>query len=79
MVAARSMDALDRVVLDVRSDGGEADTVALDLAAPASIRAVIDHAFNNGAVLQQPGPLDSTTTTTSTSTSRSTSVGAGLR
>jgi NAD(P)-dependent dehydrogenase (short-subunit alcohol dehydrogenase family) len=71
VLAARSTDALDRVVAEVRADGGVADAVALDLADRASIRAAIDRveqlhgrldgAFNNGAAIQhQPGPLDTT-------------------
>jgi len=70
VLAARSSDALDAVVAAVRADGGTADAVALDLADPASIRAAVDRvdalhgrldgAFNNGAAIQQPGPLDTT-------------------
>lgn len=70
VLAARSTDALDRVVKDIRSHGGVADAVALDLADRASIRAAVDRvgdlhgrldgAFNNGAAGQQPGPLDTT-------------------
>ena len=70
VLAARSADALDRVVAEVRADGGIADAVALDLADRASIRAAVDRveklhgrldgAFNNGAAIQQPGPLDTT-------------------
>ena len=70
VLAARSADALDRVVAEVRADGGVADAVALDLADRASIRAAVDRveelhgrldgAFNNGAAIQQPGPLDTT-------------------
>ncbi|MFI0898475.1 SDR family NAD(P)-dependent oxidoreductase [Streptomyces sp. NPDC020983] len=72
VLAARSTDALDRIVTEVRADGGVADAVALDLADRAGIRAAVDRveelhgrldgAFNNGAVgQQQPGPLDATT------------------
>jgi NAD(P)-dependent dehydrogenase (short-subunit alcohol dehydrogenase family) len=71
VLAARSTDALDRLVTEVRAQGGVADAVALDLADPASIRAAVhrveelhgrlDGAFNNGAALQrEPGPLDTT-------------------
>jgi NAD(P)-dependent dehydrogenase (short-subunit alcohol dehydrogenase family) len=70
VLAARSTEALDRVVDDVRAAGGIADAVAMDLADPASIRAAVarveerhgrlDGAFNNGATIQQPGPLDTT-------------------
>ncbi|GIH23554.1 short-chain dehydrogenase [Acrocarpospora phusangensis] len=71
VLAARSTDALDRVVREIRADGGVADAVALDLADRAGIRAAVDRveelhgrldgAFNNGAAIQQPGPLDTTT------------------
>lgn len=71
MLAARSTDALDRIVSEVRADGGVADAVTLDLADRAGIRAAVDRveevhgrldgAFNNGAAIQQPGPLDTTT------------------
>ncbi len=71
VLAARSTDALDGVVTDIRSAGGTADAVALDLADADSIRAAVtrvdelhgrlDGAFNNGAAIQQPGPLDTTT------------------
>jgi len=70
VLAARSADALDRVAAEVRDDGGVADAVAVDLADRASIRAAVgrveelhgrlDSAFNNGAAIQHPGPLDST-------------------
>ena len=70
VLAARSTDALQRVVTEVRADGGVADAVTLDLADRASVRAAVerveelhgrlDGAFNNGAAIQQPGPLDST-------------------
>ncbi|MBB3674735.1 NAD(P)-dependent dehydrogenase (short-subunit alcohol dehydrogenase family) [Modestobacter versicolor] len=71
VLAARSTDALDRVVAEVRADGGVADAVALDLADRASVRAAVDRAeelhgrldgaFNNGAAIQRrPGPLDTT-------------------
>ena len=70
VLAGRSADALDRIVAEVRADGGVADAVPLDLADRASIRAAVDRveelhgrldgAFNNGAAIQQPGPLDTT-------------------
>ena len=70
VLAARSEGALDKVVAEVRADGGVADAVPLDLADPDSVRTAIgqveelhgrlDGAFNNGAVVQQPGPLDAT-------------------
>ncbi|MEU3333978.1 SDR family oxidoreductase [Streptomyces sp. NPDC006668] len=70
VLAARGTDALERIVKEIRAEGGTADAVTLDLADPASIRAAVDRveelhgrldgAFNNGAVIQQPGPLDTT-------------------
>jgi NAD(P)-dependent dehydrogenase (short-subunit alcohol dehydrogenase family) len=70
VLAARSIDALRRIVAEVRACGGVADAVTLDLADRASIRAAVDHieqlhgrldgAFNNGAAIQRPGPLDTT-------------------
>ncbi|MEU2866923.1 SDR family NAD(P)-dependent oxidoreductase [Streptomyces mirabilis] len=71
VLAARSTDALDRIVTEIRADGGVADAVTLDLADGASIRAAVDRvqelhgrldgAFNNGAVPQQQfGPVDAT-------------------
>ena len=70
VLAARSAAALDRVVSEVRADGGVADAVTVDLADRASIRAAVDRvaqlhgrldgAFNNGAAIQPPGPLDTT-------------------
>ena len=57
VLAARGTDALDRVVKEIRAEGGRADAVTMDLADPASIRAAVDHvdklhgrldgAFNN--------------------------------
>ncbi|GGN64080.1 short-chain dehydrogenase [Streptomyces albiflavescens] len=71
VLAARSTDALERIVTEIRADGGVADAVTMDLADRASIRAAVDRveelhgrldgAFNNGAVIQQPGPVDATT------------------
>lgn len=70
VLAARSTDALDRLVTGIRAEGGVADAVPVDLADRASIRAAVDRveelhgrldgAFNNGAVIQQPGALDTT-------------------
>jgi NAD(P)-dependent dehydrogenase (short-subunit alcohol dehydrogenase family) len=70
VLAARSTEALERIVTEVRADGGVADAVPVDLADRASIRAALDRveelhgrldgAFNNGAAIQQPGPLDTT-------------------
>ena len=70
VLAARGTEALDKVVAEVRADGGVADAVALDLADRAAIREAVDRveqlhgrldgAFNNGAAIQHPGPLDAT-------------------
>ncbi|MFI5906939.1 SDR family NAD(P)-dependent oxidoreductase [Dactylosporangium sp. NPDC051541] len=70
VLAARGLDALNGLVEQIRAGGGVADAVALDLADRASIRAGVervaelhgrlDGAFNNGAVVQRPGPLDAT-------------------
>jgi len=71
VLAARNSDALDRIVSEIRADGGIADAVPLDLADRASIRAAVarvddmhgrlDGAFNNGAAgQQQVGPLGDT-------------------
>ncbi|MCA2183195.1 SDR family oxidoreductase [Nonomuraea glycinis] len=70
VLAARSTEALQKIVTEIRAEGGVADAVTLDLADRASIRAAVDRveelhgrldgAFNNGAAIQQPGPLDTT-------------------
>ncbi len=70
VAGARSTDALSRIVAEIRADGGVADMVPVDLADRASIRAAVDRvgelhgrldgAFNNGAAIQHPGPLDTT-------------------
>jgi NAD(P)-dependent dehydrogenase (short-subunit alcohol dehydrogenase family) len=70
VLAARGTSALDRIVAEVRAGGGVADAVRVDLADRASIRAAVgrvgqlhgrlDGAFNNGAAIQRPGPLDTT-------------------
>jgi NAD(P)-dependent dehydrogenase (short-subunit alcohol dehydrogenase family) len=70
VLAARGTAALDQVVTEVRASGGVADAVTMDLADRASVRAAVGHveklhgrldgAFNNGAAIQRPGPLDST-------------------
>jgi NADP-dependent 3-hydroxy acid dehydrogenase YdfG len=70
VLAARSTDALERIAKEIRTGGGAADAVTLDLADRASIRAAVDQveklhgrldgAFNNGGVNQQPGPLGTT-------------------
>jgi NAD(P)-dependent dehydrogenase (short-subunit alcohol dehydrogenase family) len=71
VLASRSTDALERIVAEIRDGGGTADAVTMDLADAASIRAAVeavetrhgrlDGAFNNGATIQQPGPLQDTT------------------
>jgi NAD(P)-dependent dehydrogenase (short-subunit alcohol dehydrogenase family) len=70
VLAARSTGALQQIVTEIRARGGVADAVRVDLADRASIRAAVDRAgelhgrldgaFNNGAAIQQPGPLDTT-------------------
>ncbi|MGW1713826.1 SDR family NAD(P)-dependent oxidoreductase [Streptomyces sp. NPDC002156] len=70
VLAARSTKALDDLVTEIRADGGVADAVTLDLADRTSVRAAVDRveelhgrldgAFNNGATIQRPGPLDTT-------------------
>jgi NAD(P)-dependent dehydrogenase (short-subunit alcohol dehydrogenase family) len=70
VLAARGTSALRQIVAEVRAEGGVADAVTVDLAERASIRAAVDRvdelhgrldcAFNNGAAIQQPGPLDTT-------------------
>ncbi|MFD2796455.1 SDR family NAD(P)-dependent oxidoreductase [Promicromonospora vindobonensis] len=71
VLAARSTATLDRIVTDIRADGGTADAVTVDLADRDSIRAAVsrveelhgrlDGAFNNGGTMQQQtGPLDTT-------------------
>jgi NAD(P)-dependent dehydrogenase (short-subunit alcohol dehydrogenase family) len=71
VLAARNTTALDSLVTQIRTTGGTADSVAMDLSDHASIRAAVDRveelhgrldgAFNNGGVNQQNvGPLDTT-------------------
>ncbi|MEV6235868.1 SDR family oxidoreductase [Lentzea sp. NPDC051838] len=70
VLAARSREPLDLLVKEIRTAGGVADAVTMDLADRASIRAAVDRveelhgrldgAFNNGATIQHPGPLDTT-------------------
>ncbi len=72
VLAARGTDALDRVVTEIRAEGGAADAVTVDLADRASVRTAVDRveqlhgrldgAFNNGAVPQRGfGPVETTT------------------
>jgi NAD(P)-dependent dehydrogenase (short-subunit alcohol dehydrogenase family) len=68
MLAARTRDELAAVADEVRAAGGEAAYVVCDLADPSSISAAIhrtveefgrlDVAFNNGATIQVPGPVE---------------------
>ncbi|MGW1346072.1 SDR family NAD(P)-dependent oxidoreductase [Kribbella sp. NPDC002412] len=68
LLAARTEAQLKAVTEEIRAWGGIADYVVCDLADTASIRAAIDRAvdlygrldiaFNNGAAIQQPGPMD---------------------
>jgi NAD(P)-dependent dehydrogenase (short-subunit alcohol dehydrogenase family) len=70
VLAARGTDALQRIVSEIRAGGGVADAVTVDLSDRTSIRAAVDRvdelhgrldgAFNNGAAIQRPGPLDTT-------------------
>ncbi|MCU1529466.1 MAG: Short-chain dehydrogenase/reductase [Frondihabitans sp.] len=71
LLAARNTAALDTLVAQIRTTGGTADAVAMDLSDRANIRAAVDRveqlhgrldgAFNNGGVNQQHvGPLDTT-------------------
>lgn len=72
VLASRGIEALEKLVGEIRADGGVADAVQIDLADRASVRAAVarveelhgrlDGAFNNGAAIQTaPGPLDTTT------------------
>ncbi|MEV6286093.1 SDR family oxidoreductase [Kribbella sp. NPDC051770] len=71
VLAARGIEALEKIVAEIRADGGVADAVQLDLADSASVRTAVDRAhelhgrldgaFNNAAAIQsRPGPLDTT-------------------
>ena len=70
VLAARSTAALEKIAAEIRADGGVAEAVTVDLADRDSIRTAVgradelhgrlDGAFNNGAAIQQPGPLDTT-------------------
>jgi NAD(P)-dependent dehydrogenase (short-subunit alcohol dehydrogenase family) len=71
VLAARSTGALDALVDEIRTQGGTADAVAMDLADRADIRAAVerveerhgrlDGAFNNAGINQREmGPLDTT-------------------
>jgi len=68
MLAARSEDELAAVTGQIRSAGGEATHVRCDLADPRSVATAVgrtveefgrlDLAFNNGATIQTPGPVE---------------------
>ncbi|WBO68384.1 glucose 1-dehydrogenase [Streptomyces camelliae] len=68
LLAARTEAQLKAVTEEIRAAGGTADFVVCDLAEPESVRAAVDRAvglhgrldiaFNNGATIQRPGPLD---------------------
>jgi NAD(P)-dependent dehydrogenase (short-subunit alcohol dehydrogenase family) len=68
VLAARTEAQLKAVTEEIRAAGGTADYVLCDLADGDSVRAAVDRtvelygrldiAFNNGATIQPPGPLD---------------------
>ncbi|UBU09225.1 SDR family NAD(P)-dependent oxidoreductase [Nonomuraea gerenzanensis] len=68
LLAARTQAQLKEVTEEVRAAGGTAAYVVCDLADPDSVRAAVDRAvelygrldvaFNNGAAITPPGPLD---------------------
>ncbi|MFE1959351.1 SDR family NAD(P)-dependent oxidoreductase [Streptomyces sp. NPDC059479] len=68
LLAARTEAQLKAVTEEVRAAGGIADHVVCDLADAASVRAAVDRAvdlygrldiaFNNGATIVPPGPMD---------------------
>jgi NAD(P)-dependent dehydrogenase (short-subunit alcohol dehydrogenase family) len=68
MLAARTEAQLKAVTEEVRADGGTADWVVCDLADAVSVRTAVDAAvqvygrldvaFNNGAAIIPPGPMD---------------------
>jgi NAD(P)-dependent dehydrogenase (short-subunit alcohol dehydrogenase family) len=68
LLAARTEAQLKTVTEEVRAEGGVADYVVCDLADSSAVRAAVDRtvelygrldvAFNNGATIQQPGPMD---------------------
>ncbi|EFL22448.1 short-chain dehydrogenase/reductase family oxidoreductase [Streptomyces himastatinicus ATCC 53653] len=68
LLAARTEDQLKAVAEEIRAAGGTADHMVCDLADAASVRAAVDRtverygrldvAFNNGATITPPGPLD---------------------
>ncbi|MFF3752562.1 SDR family NAD(P)-dependent oxidoreductase [Streptomyces sp. NPDC002018] len=68
LLAARTETQLKAVTTEIRAAGGTADHVVCDLADAASVRAAVDRAvdlygrldvaFNNGATIVPPGPMD---------------------
>jgi NAD(P)-dependent dehydrogenase (short-subunit alcohol dehydrogenase family) len=68
LLAARTEPQLKTVTDQIRADGGTADHVVCDLADPADVCAAVDRcvelfgrldvAFNNGATITPPGPID---------------------
>ncbi|MFJ5306632.1 SDR family NAD(P)-dependent oxidoreductase [Streptomyces sp. NPDC088350] len=68
LLAARTEAQLKTVTEEIREAGGTADHVVCDLADAAGVRAAVDRtvdlygrldvAFNNGAAIQRPGPMD---------------------
>ncbi|MFD8916059.1 SDR family NAD(P)-dependent oxidoreductase [Streptomyces sp. NPDC059575] len=70
LLAARTEDQLKAVTEEITADGGTAAYTVCDLADADSVRAAVRHAvdtygrldvaFNNGATIQHPGPLDRT-------------------
>ncbi|MEV0469309.1 SDR family NAD(P)-dependent oxidoreductase [Streptomyces prunicolor] len=68
LLAARTEAQLKTVTEGIREAGGTADYVVCDLADATSVRAAVDRtvdlygrldvAFNNGATIQRPGPMD---------------------
>ncbi len=68
LLAARTEEQLKAVTEQVRAAGGTAEYVLCDLADAASVRAAVDRtvevygrldvAFNNGATIVPPGPMD---------------------
>jgi NAD(P)-dependent dehydrogenase (short-subunit alcohol dehydrogenase family) len=68
LLAARTEAQLKTVTEEIRAAGGTAEYVVCDLAEATSVRAAVDRAvnlygrldtaFNNGATIQRPGPMD---------------------
>ncbi len=68
LLAARTEQQLAAVTEQIRAAGGDADYAICDLADGDSVRSAVDHAvkrwgrldiaFNNGATIVPPGPLD---------------------